>query len=63
MSDNNASSTIANAWSGGMKDVNVYLFPCPLCDKSASDQVSEMGKNKKKCVGSLYGRKSISGTC
>ena len=47
LSDSNASATIANARLGGIKDVDVYLFPCPLCNKSASEQVSEMGKTKK----------------
>ena len=46
VSDSNASATIANARSVGLKNVDVYLFPCPKCDKSASDQVSEMGKTE-----------------
>lgn len=40
--DPNTLSTIDNAWKGGMKYVDVYLFPCPTCSKSATDQVDEL---------------------
>lgn len=42
--DPNARSTIANARAAGINYVDVYLFPCPTCSKSASGQVSDMGK-------------------
>jgi len=38
--DPNCPHSIYNAKDGGMKDIDVYLFPC--AGKSASDQVSEM---------------------
>ena len=28
-------STLANAWAGGMSDVDVYMFPCPTCGDCA----------------------------
>lgn len=42
--DRQASTTIANAKAAGFEYVDVYMFPCPKCSKSASEQVSEMGK-------------------
>ena len=42
--DSNAIHTIANAREGGFEYIDVYMFPCPRCAKSASDQVREMGK-------------------
>ena len=42
--DPNAPDTIRNAHEAGIKNVDVYIFPCPKCSKSASDQVKEMGK-------------------
>ena len=36
--DPNGRTTAANAWDGGMRDVDVYLFPC--AGKSAADQVA-----------------------
>ncbi|KAA0146913.1 hypothetical protein FNF31_01412 [Cafeteria roenbergensis] len=36
--DSNARASVSNAWAGGMKNVDVYLFPCT--SKSASDQVA-----------------------
>ncbi len=36
--DTNARTTVDNAWAGGMRDVDVYLFPC--ASKSAADQVA-----------------------
>eukprot|EP00731_Ephydatia_muelleri_P036094 Em0201g2a len=39
--DKNAPATIANARAAGMKYVDVYLFPCPKCSKTASQQVEE----------------------
>ncbi|KAA0166630.1 hypothetical protein FNF31_01408 [Cafeteria roenbergensis] len=36
--DPNGRTTVANAWAGGMDDVDVYLFPC--AGKSAADQVA-----------------------
>jgi hypothetical protein len=33
---------VANAWAGGMSHVDVYMFPCPHCGKSASTQVDEL---------------------
>eukprot|EP01103_Thecamoeba_quadrilineata_P005141 TRINITY_DN14979_c0_g1_i1.p1 TRINITY_DN14979_c0_g1~~TRINITY_DN14979_c0_g1_i1.p1 ORF type:complete len:219 (+),score=35.83 TRINITY_DN14979_c0_g1_i1:60-716(+) len=38
-SDPNAPHSIANAWDGGMKDVDVYFFPC--VGKSATTQVQD----------------------
>ena len=43
--DPNAPGTIANCKSIGFQYLDVYLFPCPRCGKSASQQVSEMGKS------------------
>ena len=42
--DTNAIHTIANAREAGFKYIDVYMFPCPRCGKSASEQVREMGK-------------------
>ena len=42
--DSAASSTIYNAKAAGFNNIDVYMFPCPKCSKSAKDQVSEMGK-------------------
>ncbi len=42
--DRSASSTITNAKAAGFNNVDVYMFPCPKCSKSARDQVSEMGE-------------------
>ena len=42
--DSNAPQTIANARAAGIEYVDVYLFPCPRCSKSASAQVEEMGE-------------------
>lgn len=42
--DHSAPSTIANAKAAGFKYVDVYMFPCPTCSKTASEQVSEMGE-------------------
>ena len=42
--DANAVQTIANAWEGGQKNVDAYLFPCVAsCDgkKSAAQQIQE----------------------
>lgn len=36
--DANARASVNNAWAGGMKNVDVYLFPCT--GKSASSQVA-----------------------
>ena len=41
--DPNAIHTIANAREAGFKYIDVYMFPCPKCSKSASQQVEEMG--------------------
>ena len=41
--DPDAIHTIANARQAGFKYIDVYLFPCPRCSKSASEQVDEMG--------------------
>ena len=43
--DPDAIHTIANAFQAGFKYVDVYMFPCPKCSKSASEQVREMGKS------------------
>ncbi|ELR21707.1 glycosyl hydrolase [Acanthamoeba castellanii str. Neff] len=37
--------TIYNAWAGGMSHVDVYMFPCPQCGKSAATQVQEAVQN------------------
>lgn len=42
--DRNAASTIANARAAGFQYCDVYMFPCPKCIKSATDQVREMGE-------------------
>ena len=42
--DYNAPQTIANAKAAGINYVDVYMFPCPRCSKSASTQVEEMGQ-------------------
>ena len=42
--DANAIHTIANARNAGFKYIDVYMFPCPRCNKTASEQVKEMGK-------------------
>lgn len=39
--------TIYNAWDGGMKDVDIYFFPCPRCGDPAGqvrDQVEYLAK-------------------
>lgn len=41
--DPNAVVNIKNARAAGIPYVDVYLFPCPKCAKSASEQVDEMG--------------------
>lgn len=41
--DKNAVISIANAKAAGISLVDVYMFPCPKCLKSAKDQVNEMG--------------------
>ena len=40
--DPNAPQTIANARAAGIFNVDVYMFPCPNCIKSAGEQVKEM---------------------
>jgi GH25 family lysozyme M1 (1,4-beta-N-acetylmuramidase) len=40
--DPNCPSTVSHAWSAGMSHVDVYMFPCPQCSKSAATQVREM---------------------
>ena len=40
--DSRAAATVANAWAGGMAHVDVYMFPCPRCGKSAATQVDEL---------------------
>ena len=42
--DPEAIHTIANARDAGFEYIDVYMFPCPKCGKSASEQVREMGK-------------------
>ena len=42
--DSDAIHTIANAREAGFEYIDVYMFPCPRCAKSASEQVREMGK-------------------
>lgn len=42
--DPDAIHTIANAREAGFKYIDVYMFPCPKCAKSATTQVDEMGK-------------------
>ena len=41
--DPDAIHTIANARDAGFEYIDVYMFPCPKCGKSASEQVKEMG--------------------
>jgi len=45
--DPNAPATVADAWSGGMAHVDIYMFPCPHCSKSAATQVDEMANHMK----------------
>lgn len=40
--DSDAIHTIANAREAGFENIDVYMFPCPKCSKSASEQVREM---------------------
>jgi hypothetical protein len=40
--DPNACSTIKNAHAGGLKYVDVYIFPCPTCGTSGASQISSM---------------------
>ena len=42
--DSSAINTTANAHKAGIQNVDVYMFPCPKCSKSATSQVQEMGK-------------------
>ena len=42
--DSSAVSTIGNAHAAGFNLVDVYMFPCPKCSKSAKEQVLEMGR-------------------
>ena len=46
--DTDAIHTIANARDAGFEYIDVYMFPCPRCEKSASRQVTEMGKLNSK---------------
>lgn len=39
-----AASNVANAKAAGIENADVYMFPCPKCNKSAKEQVDEMGK-------------------
>jgi len=48
--DSNAVKTIANARQAGFKQIDVYMFPCPKCNKSASVQVQEMGQCFIMCI-------------
>ena len=41
--DPDAIHTIANAREAGFEYIDVYMFPCPRCSKTASEQVEEMG--------------------
>ena len=42
--DSTATSTLASAHAAGISNTDVYLFPCPKCSKSATQQVTEMGE-------------------
>jgi len=42
--DSNARRTLINAAREGFYNVDVYMFPCPKCKKSAAVQFAEMGK-------------------
>eukprot|EP00731_Ephydatia_muelleri_P022679 Em0015g262a len=53
--DKNAPATIANARAAGMKYVDVYLFPCPKCSKTASQQVEEMMQSLKVQITEWFG--------
>lgn len=37
--DSNGPTSINNAWKGGMKHVDGYIFPCPTCSTSPQQQV------------------------
>eukprot|EP01100_Stratorugosa_tubuloviscum_P011995 TRINITY_DN54_c1_g1_i4.p1 TRINITY_DN54_c1_g1~~TRINITY_DN54_c1_g1_i4.p1 ORF type:complete len:225 (-),score=110.25 TRINITY_DN54_c1_g1_i4:70-720(-) len=51
--DPNAAATLSNAWSGGMKYVDVYMFPCPTCG-NAKQQVTDAVNNLRN-NGAKYG--------
>eukprot|EP01091_Cochliopodium_minus_P000511 TRINITY_DN10467_c0_g1_i1.p1 TRINITY_DN10467_c0_g1~~TRINITY_DN10467_c0_g1_i1.p1 ORF type:complete len:232 (+),score=52.02 TRINITY_DN10467_c0_g1_i1:36-698(+) len=40
--DSNVVPTVANAWAGGMSHVDVYMFPCPTCSESATNQFQDL---------------------
>ncbi len=50
--DSNVVANIKSAWAGGMKNVDVYSFPCVTCSKSAKTQVDEL---VNALAGSTYG--------
>ena len=52
--DPDAIHTIANARQAGFTNIDAYIFPCPKCSKSASEQVEEMGK----LIAVLYKKRS-----
>ena len=47
--DTNACTTFNNADSAGMDTYN-YMYPCVTCGKSATEQVTELGKFRIKLV-------------
>ena len=47
--DTNACTTFNNANSAGVSTYN-YMYPCVTCGKSATEQVTELGKFRIKLV-------------
>jgi hypothetical protein len=55
--DTQVCDSLKAAKSGGIPKREVYLFPCPTCSKSASDQMSEMMTYiNTNCASSFTGR-------
>jgi len=44
--DKNCAQSVANAWSGGMEHVDIYMFPCPQCG-NAKGQVQALWNHAK----------------
>lgn len=52
--DPDAIHTIANARQAGFTNIDAYIFPCPKCSKSASEQVEEMVKALNISYGQIW---------
>ena len=42
--DKNAAATVKNFWDADFRHVDLYMFPCPRCGKSAAEQVQELAQ-------------------